>query len=85
MAKPAGGSTHQDLDEGFKTYDCGTLGVSGLIVGGTRAKPGEFPHMAGWLNDVISIKIRLMKISQQQLDIKRWREVKSNLKHPVPS
>lgn len=32
------------------TYDCGGVGLSGLIVGGKEAKPGEYPHLAGKLN-----------------------------------
>lgn len=47
VAKPASGGNNAALDEGFRTYDCGTFGFRGLIVGGTKAKPGEFPHMAG--------------------------------------
>lgn len=31
----------------LKTYDCGSVGIAGLIVGGLPAKIGEFPHMAG--------------------------------------
>lgn len=32
---------------GTKTFECGSVGTSGLIVGGLPAKVGEFPHMAG--------------------------------------
>lgn len=28
-------------------YECKHFGHGGMIVGGTPAKPGEFPHMAG--------------------------------------
>lgn len=31
----------------IKGYECGSVGTTGLIVGGRPAKFGEFPHMAG--------------------------------------